>query len=559
MRFLLSTRLHPWLALAVLLGISACTAPVSDWERLDDSVIRLMVVTDKAKGEGTAFAINDQGIYVTNHHVIADALKGGKLVAVEQIVPQEKFHPAEVIWHSREKDLALVEVPDWKRPPLPLGDAARVKKNQQVVAIGFPGASDFGPDTPGFIEPKLKGGIYSAPNRFPLVEGGEPVPLLLTTLVEQKASHHPYALARFDADFVLLADFTADAKPLLAAVKALKIQGKRTELFRLSLMGLQQLENCPFPRRVLVLLSDGDAEDLAAAYSPDRVIQQAQQAAVDLITLGFGDTLQQQNLRRLAESGGWYALVQPGKGAALVQPFYRWLESRGQLGVPLSQIPANTQRLQLQITLADGTTLTKALESPSSDPLEAFSANPLEAFSANPSAVLSAWQPWLAQRFPEVPPEYWPWLPWFLVSALTGLLVVLIRRRRRKATPQESDALPVPEINQQAAERPLLAIITDGISTFEMRRHQIRIGALEDNDLVIDHPTVSRYHAVLTFRDGDFYLTDNGSTNHSFVNGEIVTHCPLNDGDKLQFGDWQGDFRIHRAPNTIDDLFGKAG
>ena len=185
-------------------------------------------------------------------------------------------------------------------------------------------------------------------------------------------------------------------------------------------------------------------------------------------------------------------------------------------------------------------------ETPSADQSETSSADQPEIPSADQSESSLTGQP---ESFSPKQPETssTDWLIWLLVSLLIASWLVFIRLHRRRTAPEEST-----EITQQVADPPLLATITDGTKTFEIRRHQIRIGALEDNDLVLNHPSVSRYHAVLTFRNGNFYLKDNSSTNHSRVNGEIVTHCPLDDGDQLQFGDWQGYFRIYREPRGTD-------
>jgi Trypsin-like peptidase domain/FHA domain len=137
--------------------LSSCQAPHEiDWELLDDSVIRLY----QDSGMGTAFAINDQGYYVTNEHVIDGA--DGKLKAVKSISPILKTYPARVIWSSKEKDLALVHVPDWQNPALVLGASDTVKKKQAVITIGFPGASDLGMLNDEYSEPKIKSGVISA-------------------------------------------------------------------------------------------------------------------------------------------------------------------------------------------------------------------------------------------------------------------------------------------------------------------------------------------------------------------------------------------------------------
>jgi len=56
-------------------------------------------------------------------------------------------------------------------------------------------------------------------------------------------------------------------------------------------------------------------------------------------------------------------------------------------------------------------------------------------------------------------------------------------------------------------------------------------------DIVVSHPTVSRCHARLIFRDGGWILQDLESTNGTRLNGQHVGRCRLAPGDQLALGD----------------------
>ncbi|MDX2163763.1 MAG: FHA domain-containing protein [bacterium] len=61
------------------------------------------------------------------------------------------------------------------------------------------------------------------------------------------------------------------------------------------------------------------------------------------------------------------------------------------------------------------------------------------------------------------------------------------------------------------------------------------IGRLESNDVCIKEQHVSRQHAVISYRDGVFLLTDLGSANGVWVNDERVTEpYPLAAGDEIR-------------------------
>jgi len=66
----------------------------------------------------------------------------------------------------------------------------------------------------------------------------------------------------------------------------------------------------------------------------------------------------------------------------------------------------------------------------------------------------------------------------------------------------------------------------------------VNIGRGDYNDVVIADPSVSTMHAKLQRRDAIWVLTDLGSTNGTFVEGERLTgEAPLGPGTTLRFGD----------------------
>ena len=78
-----------------------------------------------------------------------------------------------------------------------------------------------------------------------------------------------------------------------------------------------------------------------------------------------------------------------------------------------------------------------------------------------------------------------------------------------------------------------------------------RIGRDPYNDIVIDDPLVSRFHAELRARpDGRHELVDLGSRNGTFVNGRAVDHSILEELDLVSAG--HHTFRLvgSGSPNT---------
>ena len=65
----------------------------------------------------------------------------------------------------------------------------------------------------------------------------------------------------------------------------------------------------------------------------------------------------------------------------------------------------------------------------------------------------------------------------------------------------------------------------------------LRIGRAVDGGLRLDHPSISRAHAELTFRDGAWRLRDLDSKNGSFVDGIRVREAVLAQACWLRLGD----------------------
>ena len=91
--------------------------------------------------------------------------------------------------------------------------------------------------------------------------------------------------------------------------------------------------------------------------------------------------------------------------------------------------------------------------------------------------------------------------------------------------------------------RPVLAHLTMQSGPMKGRSYRFHqdvttVGRTNGNDLVISGLTVSRRHARLWFKDGNWYLQDLGSANGTLVNNvRIYQPVLLHDGDKINFGD----------------------
>ena len=61
----------------------------------------------------------------------------------------------------------------------------------------------------------------------------------------------------------------------------------------------------------------------------------------------------------------------------------------------------------------------------------------------------------------------------------------------------------------------------------------VSIGKESFNTLFYDNPYMSKQHAELSYREGEFFLRDLGSTNGTYVNGRRISSCRLSLGDRV--------------------------
>jgi pSer/pThr/pTyr-binding forkhead associated (FHA) protein len=103
---------------------------------------------------------------------------------------------------------------------------------------------------------------------------------------------------------------------------------------------------------------------------------------------------------------------------------------------------------------------------------------------------------------------------------------------------QTGELKPV-DVGDVAAQSGALVIRSGGGrvgQSFPMTGEKMTIGRSPETDVFLDDVTVSREHATLVRRGGDWFLDDSGSLNGTYVNRQRVDSHRLVDGDELQIG-----------------------
>ncbi|HEX2950052.1 MAG TPA: FHA domain-containing protein [Armatimonadota bacterium] len=80
---------------------------------------------------------------------------------------------------------------------------------------------------------------------------------------------------------------------------------------------------------------------------------------------------------------------------------------------------------------------------------------------------------------------------------------------------------------------------------YELSDEQVLIGRRDDCAVCLSGNTISRRHAQIRHEDGQFYLSDMGSTNGTMLNGEtLIGEEQLRDRDEIGVGIYKLIFRL---------------
>ena len=143
----------------------------------------------------------------------------------------------------------------------------------------------------------------SDPNRQNVIEKNRShIKELISTLIPD----HKVGLASFDKSIQFLAPVGTSRFLLSKSINSLNAQGKTTELYRNLIKAIDHLKSFDANRKLIVLMSDGQAED--KAYFHSDVIRAARKHSVVINSIGYPRSVSLsvslQTIRRLSEETG---------------------------------------------------------------------------------------------------------------------------------------------------------------------------------------------------------------------------------------------------------------
>jgi pSer/pThr/pTyr-binding forkhead associated (FHA) protein len=127
-----------------------------------------------------------------------------------------------------------------------------------------------------------------------------------------------------------------------------------------------------------------------------------------------------------------------------------------------------------------------------------------------------------------------------LLYAFLGLLIYLIWQDLRHHA--QADAAQV--------EPATLTAESDALPEQQFTLRAVTaMGRNRDNHLVIDDPFASANHAMVVWREGQWWIEDLDSHNGTYLNGERITKPqPLTAGDRISIGTTHLRFATEKAP-----------
>lgn len=337
----------------------------------------------------------------------------------------------------------------------------------------------------------------SDPKRSAAVSAGKE---LVTRLARQAHDRQrAVAIGAFDAELSILEPFDQANTDWQSGLQA---AGQATELFRSVIQALPIVEATGARRKLLVVLSDGKAED--TAYSLEQAVAEARARGVAVTTIGYSeratDAPALQTLRRVAEeTGGTFIEAATGthQTSAEVDTILDRLDAGGVYTISLSPF-WQVQSVTLQVAAEGGTTEAVIDIAP-------------------PEMVqIPLWRrAWL---FVQARPVWVAGGVLLLVLLVTGLIMAIRRVRRRPLA--------------------FIEVLGGKPQRYPLYRTAVRIGRSPENDVVLENDTVSSFHAQIhRMRDGSFHISDLSSKNGVYIGDQKKQTAPLLDGTLIELGE----------------------
>lgn len=372
-------------------------------------------------------------------------------------------------------------------------------------------------------------------------------------------------IASFDKSLNILSPIGSSTSSLNEALNKLKATGLTTELYRNLLQAMEHLDTTVAKRKLLVLLSDGQAED--KAYFHSDVIKMARSSGIVINSIGFPRSVtlsvSLQVIRRLSEeTGGSYIESDMSYDLPINETklFFNSIDTGGHFSVSLDALSQSAEIINT-VTVAFNTekgnklvripvaikNQKKIVEAPVQItpeviPQKTESISETKEINNVPIQIIT-------KQAPQQPVNLWLWygLPAAFIIIIIFMLIILYLLWRK---PIQKSSSPTTEY------RPYAYLISNdkNKTRYPITRTICRVGRSKDNEICLDDTSVSRRHAEIhRTNEGKFEIIDTNSTNGIYINNEKIGKAELNEEDLLEIGDFFMNFTLHAADYAFEE------
>jgi S1-C subfamily serine protease len=102
-------------------------------KKIAPAVVLIKGTTDSGDVLGTGFIISSDGKIATNLHVVKDLQNGGV-----QLASGEKFDSFSVLMFDERRDIAIIKIPGFDLPSVPLGNSNNIQVGEPILVVGSP-------------------------------------------------------------------------------------------------------------------------------------------------------------------------------------------------------------------------------------------------------------------------------------------------------------------------------------------------------------------------------------------------------------------------------------
>lgn len=381
----------------------------------------------------------------------------------------------------------------------------------------------------------------SDPNRQNVIEKNK---IHLKELLSTFKPGQQVGLASFDKSTQFISPVGTSTFLLSKSINTLRATGRTTELYRNLITAIEHLKTVKAKRKLIVLLSDGQAED--KAYFHSDVIKVARKHAVVINSIGYPRStalsVALQTIRRISEeTGGNYietdisynlpagSLNTLNNNIDSGHPFSVELEPLYKKEVATEKVAltfknsTNTRNINVPVTIKIAPQAIKKQIIPQQQKPEALKT---PASNIDPPIQI------ITKQADNQAINLWLWygLPAAFIVIIIFILITLFLLWHRR-----------PEPNQAKSEyKPYAYLITNDEhkTRYPITRTIWRIGRSKDNELSLSDTSLSRRHAEIHRNtNGTFDIVDMNSMNGVYINNEKIGKAELHEGDIVEIGD----------------------